>query len=152
MARAPYNVLVYPCIKVADNEFEYALLKRSDAGFWQGVSGGGEGKETALETARRETREETGIPVESPIIQLDTASSVPVTVFMEDFHWGDKIYVIPQICFGVLVKVKDILLSQEHTEYRWLKYKDAYTLLRFDGDRTSLWELDRRLRGLGPRD
>src|SRR3990172_11058022 len=43
MTRAPFNALVYPCIKVGDNEFEYALLKRSDLGFWQGVAGGGGG-------------------------------------------------------------------------------------------------------------
>jgi dATP pyrophosphohydrolase len=60
--------------------------------------------------------------------------------------------VIHQICFGVLVKTRQISLSREHTEYRWLKYQDAYKLLRFDGDRTALWELDRRLRELGPRD
>ena len=151
MARAPFNVLVYPCIKVGDNEFEYAILRRSDAPLWQGIAGGGEDNETPPETAKRETFEETGIPAESQFIQLDTASSVPVTVFHVDY-WSDKLYVITQHSFGVMVKTKDILLSEEHTEYRWLKYKDAYNLLRFDGDRTALWELDRRLRGLGPRD
>jgi dATP pyrophosphohydrolase len=152
MARAPFNVLVYPCIKVGDNEFEYAILRRSDSPLWQGIAGGGEDDELPLDTAQREALEEAGIPLESPFIRLDTASSVPVTVFREDFHWGDNLYVIPQICFGVLVNNKNILLSAEHTEYKWLKYQDARNLLRFDGDRTALWELDRRLRGLGPRD
>lgn len=152
MARAPFNVLVYPCIKVGDNEFEYAILRRADAPLWQGIAGGGEDKETPSETARRETLEETGISIESPFIRLTTASSVPVNVFADSYLWGDEVYVITQHSFGVLVKTKDILLSEEHTEYRWLKYKDAYNLLRFDGDRTALWELDRRLRGLGPRD
>lgn len=151
MPRAPFNVLVYPCIKVSDNEFEYALLRRSDAPLWQGIAGGGEDDELPLDTAQREALEEAGIPLESIFIRLDTASSVPVTVFREDFHWGDSVYVIPQICFGVLVKTRKILLSAKHTEYKWLKYQDAHNLLRFDGDRTALWELDRRLRGLGPR-
>lgn len=153
MARAPFNVLVYPCIKVSDGEFEYAIFKRSDSPLWQGIAGGGEGIELPLETARRECFEEAGIPSESSFIQLTTASSVPVTVFRrEAIHWGNEVYVIPQYSFGVVVETKVILLSAEHTEYRWLKYQDALNLLRFDGDRTALWELDRRVRGLGPRD
>ena len=152
MARAPFNVLVYPCIKVGDNEFEYALLKRSDHHFWQGVAGGGEDKETPLEAAHRESFEEAGIPSESSFIQLDTAEPVPVTVFGDSYLWGDRIYVIPQHSFGVLLSTKNILLSAEHTEYKWLKYLDARNLLSFDGDRTALWELDRKVRGLGPRD
>ena len=52
MARAPFNVLVFPYRHVDHDQFEYALFKRSDAGFWQGVSGGGEDDETPLQTAR----------------------------------------------------------------------------------------------------
>ena len=152
MARLPFNVLVYPCIKIGDGEFEYAIFKRSDSPLWQGIAGGGEEIEGPLETARRESFEEAGIPLDSSFVQLSTASSVPVTVFREDFHWGDNIYVIPQVCFGVMVTTKEISLSSEHTEYRWLRYDDARSLLRFDGDKTALWELNRRLRGLGPRD
>ena len=152
MARLPFNVLVYPCIKAGDEEFEYAIFKRADSPLWQGIAGGGEGIEGPLETARRESFEEAGIPLDSSFVQLSTASSVPVTVFSDSYLWGDEIYVIPQLSFGVLVQTREILLSAEHTEYRWLKYDDARSLLRFDGDRTALWELDRRLRGLGPRD
>ena len=152
MVRAPFNVLVYPYIEVGVNEFEYALLRRSDLGIWHGVAGGGEENETPLETARRETYEETGIPVESLFIQLDTVAPVPVTEFSDSHLWGEDVYVIPQYSFGVLVKNRQIVLSQEHTEYKWLKYQDAYNLLKFDDSKTALWELDRRLRGLGPRD
>jgi hypothetical protein len=44
------------------------------------------------------------------------------------------------------------VLSHEHTAARWVSYRAAYELAHFDGNKTALWELDRRLRGLGPRD
>lgn len=152
MARAPFIVFIYPYIGVGDKEFEYALLRSADRGSWEAVTGGGEGNETLLEAAKRETYEETGIPVESLFIQLDTVAPVPVTRFSDSYIWGDDVYVIPLHYFGVLVNDRQIILSQEHTEYRWLKYQDAYNLLKYDDDKIALWELDRRLRGLGPRD
>ena len=152
MPRAPFNVLVYPYIKTNETGFEYALLRRSDHGFWHGVAGGGEDNETPLEAARRETHEEAGIPTDSLFIQLDTIAPVPVTEFSDSRIWGKNIYVIPQYCFGVLVNDRRIVLSHEHTGYRWLKYQEARDLVKFDDNKTALWELDRKLRGLGPRD
>jgi dATP pyrophosphohydrolase len=151
MARAPFNVAIFPYRKAGDDEFAYALLKRSDAGFWQGISGGGEDDETPLEAAKRETYEEAGIPPDSSFIQLDTVEPVPVTEFRDSYLWGEDVYVIPQYCFGVLVKDSGLLLSREHTEYRWLGYEEAYRMLEYDGNKTALWELDKRLRGRGPR-
>ena len=152
MARAPFQVLVYPYRKVADSEFEYALLQRSDAGYWQAIAGGGEEDETPLEAARRESLEEAGIPQDCTYLQLDTVASTPVTEFSDSYLWGDDTYVIPEHCFGVLVEGAEIVLSPEHTEYRWLKYQEARRLLKWDSNRVALWELDRKVRGLGPRD
>jgi dATP pyrophosphohydrolase len=151
MARAPFNVLVFPYRQTGDDEFEYALMKRSDAGFWQGISGGGEDDETPLETAQRETFEEAGIPADSSFLQLGTVEYVPVTEFRDSDLWGEDVYVIPQYCFGVLVTDGGLVLSREHTEYRWLVYEAAHRMLKFDGNKTALWELDKRLRGRGPR-
>jgi dATP pyrophosphohydrolase len=151
MARAPFQVLVYPCRQVGDEAFKYALLKRSVQGFWQAVTGGGEGSETPLETASRETFEETGIPPDSVFLQLDTVEPIPVTAFKDSHLWGEDVYVVPQYCFGVLVEDERLYLSREHTAYRWLEYEEAQGLLKYDGDKTALWELDARLRGLGPR-
>ena len=151
MARAPFQVLVYPYRKASNGEFEFALLKRADAGWWQAVAGGGEDRETPLEAARRETREEAGISSETQFIQLDTVESVRVTEFRDSHLWGERVYVIPQYCFGVLAQNGHIVLSREHTAYKWLTYREAYELLRYDGNRTALWELNQRLRGKGPR-
>jgi dATP pyrophosphohydrolase len=70
MARAPFQVLVYPYLKAGAGRFEYALLKRSDAGYWQAIAGGGEDDETPLEAARREAYEEAGIPGTADFLQL----------------------------------------------------------------------------------
>ena len=152
MARAPFNVLVYPYRKVGEGAFEYALLRRSDAGYWHTVSGGGRDDETPLEAAKRETHEETGISRDSPFLRLDTVMPVPVTAYSDSHLWGEEIYVIPQYSFGVLVEEKRIVLSHEHTEYRWMQYEEAHRLVKYEGSKIALWELDRRARGLGPRD
>ena len=39
MARASFNVLVYPYRSVAEDQFEYALLERTDARIWRLIAG-----------------------------------------------------------------------------------------------------------------
>ena len=151
MARAPFQILVYPYRKADGERIEYALLKRADEGWWQGIAGGGEDHELPLETAKRETCEETGIPPTSEFIRLDTIDSVPVAGFRDSHLWGENVYVIPQYCFGVAAQQIQIRISKEHTEYRWFSYEEAHELLRYDGNKTALWELDKRLKGKGPR-
>ena len=150
-ARAPFQVLVYPYRKATNGQLEYALLKRSDAGYWQGIAGGGEGEENPLEAAKRETYEETGILPASQFLQLDTIEPVPVIYFRDSHIWGDKVYVIPQYCFGVTAENLQITISREHAEYEWFSYEEAYELIKYDGNKTALWELDKRLKGRGPR-
>lgn len=151
MTRAPFQVLVYPYRKINADTFEYALLKRSDVGYWQGIAGGGEDNETPLEAAKREAYEEAGISANPHFLQLDTVEPIPATEFRDSYLWGDDVYVIPQYCFGVSVEDGQIVLSREHTEYVWLTYKQAFALMKYDGNKTALWELDKRLRGRGPR-
>lgn len=149
-SRAPFQVLVFPYRQAGDTEYEYAILRRADEGYWHVVAGGGEGVETALEAARRETYEETGLPENSSFLQLETVSSVPVTEFKDSHLWRDDLYVIPQYFFGVLAGERQIVLSHEHTEYRWARYTEAHRLLKYDDNKTALWELDRKLMRLRP--
>ncbi len=150
MARAPFQVLVYPYRK-KDGQIEYALMRRSDEGYWQAIAGGGEDKEEPLEAAKRETYEESGISPTSEFMQLDTIEFVPVIDFRDSHIWGENVYVIPQYCFGVTARDIQIVISHEHTEYKWLSYEQAYQRIKFDGNKTALWELDKRLKGKGPR-
>jgi len=151
MARAPFQVLVYPYRINKNRQIEYALLRRSDEGYWQGIAGGGEDEESPLEAAKRETCEETGIPSKAIFLQLDTIVSVPVIEFRDSHLWGEDVYVVPQYCFGAAAENLPITLSREHVEYRWFSYDEAITFIKYDGNKTGLWELDKRLKGKGPR-
>jgi dATP pyrophosphohydrolase len=151
LARAPFQILVYPYRKTSDNQFEYALFKRADEGYWQGIAGGGEDEEYPLETARREVSEEAGIPTTFDFLQLDTIEFVPVTEFRDGHLWGDDVYVIPQYCFGMPAQNVQITISHEHTEFKWFDYEGACMVIKFNGNKTALWELDKRLKGKGPR-
>ena len=60
MSRAPFQVLVLPFRKTAKGLYEFAVFRRSDAGYWQAIAGGGEMGETSREAAIRESQEEAG--------------------------------------------------------------------------------------------
>ena len=48
---------------------------------WQGIAGGAEGGEWAEQSARREMMEEAGIPIDAPLVRLDTIASIPTSHF-----------------------------------------------------------------------
>lgn len=152
MVRAPFQVLVLPYRTSETGELEFAIFRRSDADCWQGIAGGGEDDETPLCAATREAWEESGISPVSRFVPLDTTSSVPVTAFPGNRHWGNDRYVITEHAFGVDASGQLITLSSEHTEHRWMPYADAHRLLTFDGNRTALWELNQKLSGRNPQD
>ena len=145
MARAPFQVLVYLYRKNEAEEIEYAMFERADMDIWQGISGGGEDDETPLEAAIRETTEESGLLLSDGWMQLQTVGYVPKNIFFHSEHWPEDLYVIPIHCFGVPVTDDEIMLSHEHTQMEWLSFKEAQKRLKFDSDRTALWELDQRL-------
>lgn len=152
MARAPFNVLVYPYRLDASGRPRYAIFRRTDdPTFWQGIAGGGEGLETPLQAAKRESLEEAGISESDAFIQLDTVMSVRVSVFKIGDIWPPDLYVIPQYTFGVQIQEELLCLSVEHSDYRWLAYTAARDRIRYDGSKTALWELNQRVLGLGPR-
>jgi dATP pyrophosphohydrolase len=45
----------------------------------------------------------------------------------------------------------EIVLSDEHTEFRWVSYEDAVRMLRWDSNKTAVWELRERIQRLPPR-
>ena len=57
MARAPFQVLVFPYKRTDSSIFQYAIFSRADYPCWQSIAGGGEDKETPLDAAKRENKE-----------------------------------------------------------------------------------------------
>lgn len=114
------------------DEPEYLLLKRRKEKFyghlWQGVAGRIETGESAVETVLRELQEET---------QLE-----PVRVFVVDHvssfyqNYKDRINLIP--VFGIEVNIGEVILSDEHKEYRWVNFDEALDLLSWPQQRKAL--------------
>lgn len=151
MARAKIQVLVIPFIKNKE-EIRYCIFNRSDSeadeDLWQFVAGGGEDDEKPMEAAERELWEETGIKEDAVFYPLESTSYVPTSCFSMERRkaWGMDCLVIPEYKFAVQVKKDNIKLSDEHKEYRWVNYDIATELLKFESNRTALWELDNKIK------
>lgn len=145
--RAPYQVLVIPFI-LKEHGIEYCIFKRSDMGYWQAVAGGGEMGETPEQSARREVFEETGLGEDCRLIRLDSITSLPVVHVVGHFLWGEKMFVIPEYAFGLEVYDQKLNLSKEHTAYKWASYEEAVSALKWDSNKTALWELHTRLNSI----
>lgn len=145
MSRAPIQILVLPFRKNPKGNYEFAVFRRSDAGFWQGIAGGGEDSESPLKTAIREAFEEAGIPSNSKFYSLQFKGNVPVNAFAARKHWSKDLYVVPEYYFAVDCNGIEIVLSSEHTEFKWVSYYEALKLLKWDSNKTALWELNERL-------
>lgn len=146
MARAKYQVLVIPYF-IEDSNVQFCLFRRSDMDIWQFIAGGGEEEDISIvESAKREAFEETGISKACKFFKLDTCCSIPVNCFKyAETIWGKECFVIPEYAFAVRAESTFLQLSHEHTEYNWMTYANAKTMLRYDSNKTALWELNRRI-------
>jgi len=145
--RAPFNVLVIPFRKSANGNYEFAVFKRADEGYWQFIAGGGEDDESPAEAAVRESNEEACIPSGTSFYSLKSVSSVPVIFFLAAKEiWPRDLYVIPNYSFAADCRNLDIIISHEHTEFKWAGYDECYEFLNWDNNKVALWELNERLR------
>lgn len=145
MARQPVIALVYPYRKREDDH-EFAIFNRADCeeDFWQAISGGAENDETPLDAAIREMWEEGRIEPDARITRLDSTDTIPASN-RKNSGWGDDVYVIRKHNFGVDVGTHEIVLSEEHSEYRWVPYENASAMLKLQADRFTLKELSLRI-------
>jgi predicted FMN-binding regulatory protein PaiB/8-oxo-dGTP pyrophosphatase MutT (NUDIX family) len=143
--RLPIQVLVI-LFRRQGAGIQYAVLRRASDQSWQFISGGVEVGETPMEAAKRETREECGIHLAKEFISLKTVCSVPANVFKEWKSWPEGTDVVSELAFAVEVDEPNFTLSDEHTELKWRDYDEASRLLKWDSNRTALWELSQRFR------
>jgi dihydroneopterin triphosphate diphosphatase len=148
MPRISFQVLVLPFRQGRDGTIEYAIFRRADYAddCWQGLAGGAQVGESAEQAVRREAMEEAGIPADAPLIPLDAVASVPASHLRDRYLWEPDVYVVTERAFALRLDHRvAITFSREHTDYRWVAYAEAARLLRWDSNRTALWELNERL-------
>ena len=123
------DAYVYRYVKT---KLKFLTLKRSKTKIyehlWQGVAGKIEDGETASEAAIRELKEETGFTPHKMFV-ADHVSS-----FYESHL--DRINLVP--VFGIEVRSENVVLSEEHCEYKWLEYEKAYSRLTWNGQKKGL--------------
>jgi|TARA_B000000477_G_C6082772_1_gene223940 dATP pyrophosphohydrolase len=128
------KVRVVDCyvFNLVDNVPEYLILKRNKnkiyEHLWQGVAGKIEKDEKAWQTAIRELKEETGLDP-SNIFIADHVSRFYETK-------GDRVNLVP--VFGIEVSSKDVILSDEHVDFKWVHYADARNTLVWNGQKKGL--------------
>lgn len=103
------------------------LLKRNSAILdeaWTYIGGGIEAGEKAYETAIREIKEETGL------IPLSLYTSNTFDQFYDPVkNW---IYLAP-VFVAYVADSAEVRLNNEHSEFRWLTFEDAKSMLSIPG-------------------
>ena len=115
-----------------ESKLKFLILKRSKTKIyehlWQGVAGKIEKGETASQTAIRELKEETGL--------------APYRMFVADhissFYESnsDQMNIVP--VFGIEVRSLNVILSEEHCEFKWTTFEEAYDILTWNGQKKGL--------------
>lgn len=142
--RAAFQILAIP-YRIIDSSPFYCVFHRADFDQWQFIAEGGKNDETPLEAAKREAFEEGGVHSDK-WVELKSLSYIPATVIAEKHrqHWNKDTYVIPEYTLGFECQ-EDIKLSHKHTECVWLTYDEATKKLKWDLNRTALYEINCRL-------
>ena len=120
------------------NNLEYLIIKRceNDGGFWQGVTGTLEEGENLKECLIREISEELGIT------EIKNISDLKQTL-----QWAKKTgFIITEYVFSVeLDRNIDITLSEEHDDYKWCTFEEAYETLEKENNKNTLKMINEEL-------
>ncbi len=112
---------------------EFLLLKRTAdqvyPNIWQMVSGKINDNEKAFETSIREIKEETGLTPEKMWVAPKVNSFYSAVT--------DTICLIP-VFTALVAKDSNVIISDEHSEYTWVKPFNAKKLLAWDGQRRAV--------------
>ena len=144
--RLPKQVLIIP-YRIIENKVEYCIFRRKDMYVWQWIAGGVEDfDKDILSAAEREVYEETAISNNINITQLECVTKIPVVNIVKEFKWGDNVFYAEEYSFAINVMDNSINLSDEHSEYKWVSYEEARGLLKYDSNKSALWELNEKIR------
>lgn len=127
------NLIEAHIFRMNENKIEFLLLKRSDKeiypGLWQMVSGRIKRSEKAFQTALREIQEETNLK----------PKKFWVVPNINSFYLPEKDFITFLPVFLVQVDShSEVILSDEHSTYRWVSAQEAKKLLAWSGQRKSV--------------
>ena len=118
--------------RTTKNGILFLILKRAKTKMyehiWQGVAGKIEKGEKSWETAKRELLEETGLEP----IKMFIADHVSKFYEQKD----DRINLVP--VFGIEVNKEEVVLSDEHSDYKWVTINEALDLLVWIGQKKAI--------------
>ena len=144
--RLPKQVLIIP-YRIKDENVQFCIFKRKDLEFWQWISGGVEDfDENLYAAAKREIFEETGVDSNIELTQLECITKIPVVNIVKEFRWGNDIFYADEYSFSVKFDNIDIALSDEHSLYSWMSFEEAKKLLKYDSNKSALWELNEKIK------
>lgn len=144
--RLPKQVLIIP-YRIKDKNVQFCIFKRKDLEFWQWISGGVEDfDENLYAAAKREIFEETGVDSNLELTQLECITKIPVVNIVKEFRWGNDIFYADEYSFSVKFDNIDIVLSDEHSLYSWMSFEEAKKLLKYDSNKSALWELNEKIK------
>ena len=106
------------------------MLRRTrPADFWQSVTGSLEWGESAVQAARRELYEETGIQAGGSLVDLARGERFPILPAWRP-RYGASAHTNREHWFAVMLpfRRRPRLHPQEHIEYRWVSYTQALRL------------------------
>jgi lipoyl(octanoyl) transferase len=133
-------------VMIHDDQRVLLLHRRPERGnFWQPITGSIEEGETPIETARREIVEETGNPGDPDPLDLEQSFMIE-SQYLAARHAGPII--ASEV--GFVAELPDTAIirmdADEHDEYGWFTFGQAYERIRWSDDREALERLEARLR------
>ena len=135
-------------VKVMIHDDHHVLLlhrKPERGNFWQPITGSIEDGETPIETARREIVEETGNPGGPETLDLEQSFMIE-SQYLAARHPGpmiaSEVGFVAEMASSAVIRMD----ADEHDDYGWFSFADAYGKIRWSDDREALEKLEARLR------
>jgi len=124
----PIKVELFVCDR-KEKDPKILLLKRSpdDGGFWQPITGTLEFEESLKDCAIRELKEETGIK---------NIKYISPEIYR--FNWKKNGFTVVELVYMIDTEEKNVILSTEHTSFRWVSIKEAKKLLEKRNNKEAL--------------
>ena len=118
-----------------ENDFKFLILKRSkeEGNYWQPLTGTVSDDESLKQTLLRELDEELGIK---------NIKSIVKDVYHFNWEWDGEVYL--EFVYGIeLYLDQEIKLSQEHSEFKWVKYETAVEMIKKENNKKAFAEFNK---------